>query len=92
MADLPAYLTPAETAERLRLSPGQVGRLLAAGLLPGIRIGQGRGVWRVPMDQLIEWERSRSNRPLPAAPRVRRARRDAVPNYFAGSGASKGVK
>lgn len=45
-------LTPDETAKALRLSVARVYELLAAGVLPSIKIGKSR---RVPVKALQEW-------------------------------------
>lgn len=45
----PQYLTPAEVAEQLRISPITAIRLCRAGDLPAVKIG---GRWRIPADDL----------------------------------------
>jgi excisionase family DNA binding protein len=45
----PEYLTPEQVAEKLQMNPGVVRRMLAAGKLPGRRVGR---IWRVPSDEL----------------------------------------
>lgn len=51
-------LTPDEVAERLRVDRRTVTDWLAAGTLPGFRIGE--KLWRVDADALEDWLRSRS--------------------------------
>ncbi|MEA3225832.1 MAG: helix-turn-helix domain-containing protein [Planctomycetota bacterium] len=45
MSDNPATLTAAQAATELQVLPITVQRWLAAGRLPGVKIG---GVWRIP--------------------------------------------
>ena len=52
------YLTPEEVAEKLRLHPETVKRLLRQGKLPGYKI---EGSWRVNAEDLQEWMKQRKN-------------------------------
>jgi excisionase family DNA binding protein len=45
-------LTPKQVAERLRVSPDTVKRMLRNGEMPGFRLG---GQWRIPEDKFEEW-------------------------------------
>ena len=51
----PALPTVAEVAERLRVSEKTVRRLIAAGLLPAVRLGGPRTAIRVAADELERW-------------------------------------
>lgn len=51
MAELD-YLTPDQVAEKLQMNADVVRRMLAAGKLPGKRVGR---IWRVPATALREF-------------------------------------
>ncbi len=55
MSDPLECLTVAEVADKLRLSEDAVYGLLARGDLRGVRIGNGRGLWRVTRQALGEF-------------------------------------
>jgi excisionase family DNA binding protein len=48
----PEYLTPEQVAEKLQMNPSVVRRMLAAGKLPGKRVGR---IWRVSAATLREF-------------------------------------
>lgn len=48
-------LTVDEVAARLRLSRPTIYRMLAAGILPGVRVSGHRGAIRVPAAELDDW-------------------------------------
>ena len=48
----PEYLTPEQVAAKLQMNAGSVRRLLAAGKLPGRRVGR---VWRVSAVELRDF-------------------------------------
>jgi excisionase family DNA binding protein len=50
------FLTPAEVAARLRVSPAVVLRLVRRGELPAVRVGR---VWRVDEEEFRRWIRRR---------------------------------
>jgi excisionase family DNA binding protein len=60
----PEYLTPQQVAKKLQLHAGVVRRMLAAGRLPGRRVGR---VWRVSSVELREFmgggEKNQFSRP-----------------------------
>ena len=47
-------MTVKEVAAEWRLHPGTVYRLIAAGVVPSVRLGGGRGALRIPRDELYE--------------------------------------
>jgi excisionase family DNA binding protein len=50
------YLTYREAAEKLRVSPSTIGRLVRAGLLPAVRIGKAKNsAVRIASDELDRW-------------------------------------
>lgn len=50
----PGFMTPAEVAAELRVSPAVVLRLVRRGDLPALRVGR---LWRVDRDDLRRWIR-----------------------------------
>lgn len=64
------YITVAETAEYLQVSPKTVRRLIADGELTGYRMGQSHRTIRVDLNEVDE----QLMRPLNAPPRVRKWR------------------
>jgi len=50
-------LKVAEVAEKLRVHPAMVGHYLRDGTIPGVRIGNGRGQWRVKESDLENYLR-----------------------------------
>jgi excisionase family DNA binding protein len=64
------YITIAETAEYLQVSPATVRRLIADGELTGYRMGQSRRTIRVDLNEIDD----QLMRPLNAPPRVRKRR------------------
>jgi excisionase family DNA binding protein len=60
----PEYLTPEQVAEKLQMNVGVVRRLLAAGKLPGRRVG---ALWRTPADELREFMSTREKNELSGA-------------------------
>jgi excisionase family DNA binding protein len=55
-----AYLTVAEVAERLRVYPGTVKRLLREGKLVGVQLGDRAG-WRIAEEDLAAFLESQKN-------------------------------
>jgi excisionase family DNA binding protein len=55
----PELMTVKEVAAEWRLHPGTVYRLIAAGVVPSVRVGVGRGALRVPRGELYEDARAR---------------------------------
>jgi excisionase family DNA binding protein len=53
-ARAPGFMTPAEVAAELRVSPAVVLRLVRRGELPAVRVGR---AWRVDHDDLRRWVR-----------------------------------
>ena len=51
----PSLLTPAEVARRLRQDRATIYRKIRAGVLPAVRLNDGRGALRVPEDELAAW-------------------------------------
>ena len=51
-ASTPAFLTVAELADLLRVSPRTAYQLVETSVVPTVRIG---GQWRIPVDQLEQW-------------------------------------
>jgi excisionase family DNA binding protein len=50
------YLTYREAAEKLRVSPSTIGRLVRAGLLPAVRIGTAKNsAVRIASDELDQF-------------------------------------
>lgn len=64
------YITIAETAEYLHISPRTVRRLIADGELTGYRMGSSRRTIRVDLNEIDE----QLMRPLNAPPRIRKRR------------------
>jgi len=64
------YITVAETAEYLQISPRTVRRLITDGELTGYRMGSARRTIRVDLNEVDE----QLMRPLNATPRVRKRR------------------
>lgn len=64
------YITIAETAEYLQISPHTVRRLIADGELTGYRMGSSRRTIRVDLNEIDD----QLMRPLNAPPRVRKRR------------------
>jgi excisionase family DNA binding protein len=64
------YITVAETAEYLQVSPNTVRRLIADGELTGYRMGSSRRTIRVDLNEIDD----QLMRPLNASPRVRKRR------------------
>ncbi|MDP7735128.1 helix-turn-helix domain-containing protein [Mycobacterium paragordonae] len=64
------YITIAETAEYLQISPRTVRRLITDGELTGYRMGNSRRTIRVDLNEVDE----QLMRPLNAPPRVRKRR------------------
>ena len=54
-------LTVGETAERLKVHPRTVSRWIGQGIIPHVRLGDGRpkAPVRIPIDALDEWWRQR---------------------------------
>jgi len=50
-------LKVSEVASRLQVHPAMVGQYLRNGILPGVRIGNGRGQWRVSETDLANYLR-----------------------------------
>jgi excisionase family DNA binding protein len=48
-------LTVREAAREARVSPVHLYRLINAGVVPAIRVGEGRGPLRVPADEFRSW-------------------------------------
>jgi len=53
------YLTVEEVAQRLKLHPDTVARLLREKKLPGYKVA---GSWRISLSELREWMEKRSNK------------------------------
>jgi len=53
------YLTVEEVAQRLKLHPDTVARLLREKKLPGYKVA---GSWRISPSELREWMEKRSNK------------------------------
>lgn len=51
-------LTVEEVAQKLRMHPDHIKRLLRAGRMPGYKI---EGSWRVKQDELEQWVEDRKN-------------------------------
>ena len=51
----PSLLTPAEVARRLRQDRATIYRKIRAGVLPAVRLNDGRGALRIPADELAAW-------------------------------------
>jgi excisionase family DNA binding protein len=51
----PSLLTPAEVARRLRQDRATIYRKIRAGVLPAVRLNDGRGALRMPADELAAW-------------------------------------
>ena len=51
----PSLLTPAEVARRLRQDRATIYRKIRAGVLPAVRLNDGRGALRVPANELESW-------------------------------------
>jgi excisionase family DNA binding protein len=49
------FLTVDEAARRLRVSRPTTYRLVRAGILPAVRIGDGSGPIRIPAGELADW-------------------------------------
>lgn len=64
------YITIAETADYLQVSPRTVRRLITDGELTGYRMGNSRRAIRVDLNEIDE----QLMRPLNAPPRVRKRR------------------
>lgn len=64
------YITVAETAEYLQVSPTTVRRLIADGELTGYRMGRSRRTIRVDLNEIDD----QLMRPMNAPPRVRKQR------------------
>lgn len=60
--DSEQFLTVTEAARLLRVHPETLREWLRAGELRGLRLGHGRGVWRVPSAEL---ERLQAREPAP---------------------------
>jgi excisionase family DNA binding protein len=59
-ATLPRLLTPAEVANVLRQDRATIYRKLHAGVIPSIRLDDGRGAIRIPLAEFEAWlERDR---------------------------------
>ena len=52
------YLTPEEVAQKLRLHPDTIARLLRTGKLPGYKVA---GSWRINPTELEDWMKQRKN-------------------------------
>ena len=69
-ADVPQNLTPAEAAHILKIGLSNCLRQLAAGEIPGIKLGTGR--WTIPHERFTRWQNGEINadgterRPTPA--------------------------
>jgi excisionase family DNA binding protein len=48
-------LKPEEVGQAIGAGRSKVYELLASGELPSVRLGDGRGALRVPVDKLTEW-------------------------------------
>jgi len=53
--ETPELLTVGEAAERLRVSRPTMYRLIRAGVVPALRIGDGVGPIRIPVAELDSW-------------------------------------
>lgn len=53
------YLTPEEVAQKLKLHPDTVARLLRQGKIPGYKVA---GSWRISPTELEEWMKQRKNK------------------------------
>jgi excisionase family DNA binding protein len=51
----PSLLTPAEVGRRLRQDRATIYRKIRAGVLPAVRLNDGRGALRIPADELADW-------------------------------------
>jgi excisionase family DNA binding protein len=51
----PSLLTSAEVARRLRQDRATIYRKIRAGVLPAVRLNDGRGALRIPADELAAW-------------------------------------
>jgi excisionase family DNA binding protein len=54
-------MTVKEVAAEWRLHPGTIYRLVAAGVVPSVRVGKGRGALRIPREELFEDARARGS-------------------------------
>lgn len=53
--DLPEVLTPEQAGALLQFSPKAIRRMAIKGLIPGRKIGTGRGFWRFRKSELLAW-------------------------------------
>jgi excisionase family DNA binding protein len=60
------YLTVPEVAQLYRLHPSTVTDLCRSGLIGAVRVGNGRGRWRIPAARMKAYSASRTPQPTAA--------------------------